>query len=254
MSGRSRLAASIVALAAAFPAVALAQQHGGDDAHEGGAAGEPAAVAISATAVDPSRLSILVGDRVGWVNASLREHTVTSRDGLFDSPRLRPGGRFGHVFPGAGSFSYYCRIHPSITGTVDVAALLLRSPGGQAVRGEALVLTGRAQRGSAPITIERDAGSGFTSIATAAPAADGAFEARLTADASAAYRAVSGGDVSPPVRVDVVPARTLSVSAARRGRLQVVHVSVTPALPGGKVHLQRVLRERFGWWTIRARA
>jgi len=247
MSVRLRLASLLAALAAATPAAALAQ-HLDDGSHD---AGEPAQVAIRATAVDPSRIAVLVGERVTWVNASIREHTVTSRDGLFDSDRIGPNRRFGHTFVSAGSFAYYCRIHPGITGSVDVAQVLLHARAARLARGDELMLEGRARAGGGPVTIERDPGSGFAPLAMVIPASDGSFGARLTADVSATYRAVAGSDASAPVRVEVAPTRRLAVSAVRGRRRQLVRVTVSPALAGGTVHLQRHLRERFGWWTIR---
>jgi hypothetical protein len=43
----------------------------------------------------------------------------------------------------------------------------------------------------------------------------------------------------------IVSDRKLLVRATRRG----VAVTVTPALPYGRIGLQQDLRERFGWWT-----
>ncbi|MDQ3849971.1 MAG: hypothetical protein M3296_05080, partial [Actinomycetota bacterium] len=181
MSAPVLLASVLAGLTAAMPAVALAQ-HAGGGSHE---ADGPAHVAIHATAVDPPRIAVLVGEGVEWLNASVREHTVTSRDGLFDSDRLGPGRRFSHTFASAGSFAYYCRIHPYITGTVDVANVLLRAAGGPVVRGDALVLEGRGRPDGGPVTIQRDSGGGFAPVATVARASDGSFAARLTAEASA---------------------------------------------------------------------
>ena len=211
----------------------------------------PANVVIRATAVDPPRITALAGEHVEWLNASVRDHTATSRDGLFDSGPIGPGRRFGHTFAAAGSFGYYCRIHPFITGTVDVANVLLRAPAGPVVRGDALMLEGRARPAGGPITLERDLGSGFVAVATVARAADGSFSLRVLPDAPASYRAVAGADASPPVRIDVVPARTVTVWVQRGRRRQLVRVAVKPALPGGAVRLQRYVKERFGWWTTR---
>ena len=246
MTARVHCAMALAVAATAVPAVALAQHAG--DAH--GAEGT-AKVVIRTTAVDPLRVAVLVGDRVEWQNVSIREHTITSRDALFDSDRLGPNGRFSYTFAGGGSFGYYCRIHPNIQGTVDAAHVLMHAAGGRIVRSEPLMLEGRARPGGGPVMIERDPGGGFAPVATVAQAPDGTFRARLSADASARYRAVVAAGASAPVHVEVVPARTLAVSAARGRRRQLVRVAVSPALPGGTVHLQRYLKERFGWWTIR---
>src|SRR5205814_8843328 len=38
-------------------------------------------------------------------------------DGAVDAP---PGGTFGHRFDAVGSYTYYCRLHPEMRGTVTV--------------------------------------------------------------------------------------------------------------------------------------
>ncbi|HEV2787488.1 MAG TPA: hypothetical protein VGV67_13910, partial [Solirubrobacteraceae bacterium] len=110
---------------------------------------------------------------------------------------------------------------------------------------------GRTGPGAGPVAIEREFDGGFAAVAGVARAADGSFSARLAADETATYRAAADGFASAPVRVEVAPARTLRVTTARVRRRQLVRVAVDPALPGGGVHLQRHLKERFGWWTIR---
>lgn len=249
MRSRLRWMCALAAVAAAAPAVAVAVAV----AQEPGSASSAGAgrVVIRATEVDPQRLTVLVGERVEWLNASIREHTVSSDDGLFDSGPFGSNRLFGHTFATEGSFSYRCRIHPNITGVVDVAYVLLRAPAGAVVTGDALTLEGRAAPGGGPVTIEREVGDAFAPVTTVARAADGSFGARFGADASATYRAVTDGRASAPVRVEVVPQRTLRVSVARARRRQLVRVAVSPPPPGGTVHLQRHLKERFGWWTIR---
>lgn len=240
------LAFAAVAVATPLSAVAVAQERRDTSGASGGGQ-----VVIRATEVDPQRVTVLVGERVEWHNVSTREHTVTSSEGLFESGPFGPNRRFSQTFASDGTFAYFCRIHPSITGTVEVAHVLLRAPAGAVVTGDALTLEGRAAPGGGPVTIEREAGDTFAPVTTVERAADGSFSARLGADASAAYRAVTDGYASTPVRVEVVPQRTLRVSAARSRRRQLVRVAVSPPPPGGTVHLQRYLKERFGWWTIR---
>ncbi|MBA2346982.1 MAG: hypothetical protein H0V81_01685, partial [Solirubrobacterales bacterium] len=147
MSTRLRRVSLLAGLGAVLPGVALAQQdHDGPHPPSGGDG--PPRVAVSATAVDPKRVGVLAGERVEWVNASIRQHTITAREGQFDSPRLRPGQRFSHPFAAAGSFAYYCRIHPNITGIVDVANVLLHASASRLVRGDAVALAGRVRPGA----------------------------------------------------------------------------------------------------------
>lgn len=231
MTCRSGVTSMLAVVAAALPAVAVAQHSG--DAH-GGADG-PAKVAIRASSVDPAGIAVLAGERVEWHNVSVREHTITSRDGLFDSGRIGINRTFGYAFTAAGSFGYYCRIHPYIAGTVDVVQVLLHAPAGLLVSGDQLVLAGRAGPVGGPVTIQRDLGAGFTPLLTVERAANGSFSARFAVDATAAYRAVAGADASP--------------TAARRGRARPhadgVHRPRTPA-PAGAGHRQPAAARRHG--------
>ncbi len=240
----------LAGLAAALPATALAQHMDGETPAAGHGAAD---VSIGHTAVDPVHADALVGETVGWRNASIRTHTVTSSTGLFDSGNLGPGRRYSRVFATTGTFAYYCRIHPFIKGDVNIARLLLH-PVDPVVRGEPLDLQGRAMPASGAVTIQRDLGAGFQPLVTVPQAMDGSFAAHLVAERTATFRAVSGMDASAAVHVEVALARTVSVSTMRTRKRRLVRSVVAPAPIGGTVHLQRYLRERFGWWTISRRA
>ncbi len=206
---------------------------------------DPGTVAILFGAFEPARRTVLVGDQVTWTNTSSRTHTVTSRNGRFDSGELAPRSTYGQTFRALGPHPYLCRIHPSMTGTVDVAALLLKGPVGAVVGGAQVELAGRTVPGPSSVTIQEDRGSGFRAISTV-PAAAGKFHALVHPRASTTYRAVAGPHASPPVRVVVAPALALS---ARHGRRRVrLAVRAPIAEPGTPVILQTYLRERFGWW------
>ena len=86
-------------------------------------AGTPAsgtAVTIDNFAFSPAALSVKMGQQVTWTNKQDVEHTVTADGGTFDHP-MPPNATFSFTFPGAGSFAYHCRIHPSMKGTVVVS-------------------------------------------------------------------------------------------------------------------------------------
>jgi len=71
-------------------------------------------------------LTITVGTTVTWTQADGAPHTTTSgTNGQFDgqgwdSPTLSTNETFSHTFNEAGTFTYTCRIHPSMNGTVTV--------------------------------------------------------------------------------------------------------------------------------------
>lgn len=78
------------------------------------------AVSIDGFAFAPSSLTVPAGSTVTWSNEQGVAHTVTATDGSFDSGSLDQGDEFSQTFDAAGTFDYFCAIHPSMTGTVSV--------------------------------------------------------------------------------------------------------------------------------------
>lgn len=75
----------------------------------------------------PSSVSIQTGDTVTWVNRDTVGHTVTSV--AFNSDQIWPqteeskgNSTFSHTFDRNGVYSYFCQIHPYMSGTVYVDA------------------------------------------------------------------------------------------------------------------------------------
>lgn len=207
---------------------------------------------IQFAAFAPPRIDVLAGDTATWRNDSGRMHTVTAADGTWTSARLTTGESFSHRFDAPGAYAYYCQIHPFMRGEVDVHRLLLATPSEPAVPGRPFVLAGRAALAAGTVvTLEEDTGTGPHPAATATVGAGGGFQASVVAGASASFRAVSGGEASPPVEVLVLD-RTVSATARRTGRRWKVVARVSPPSAGARVVLQLHLRERFGWWPVRA--
>ncbi|MDX1440859.1 MAG: plastocyanin/azurin family copper-binding protein [Nitrosopumilaceae archaeon] len=85
---------------------------------------------------NPPVISISVADSIIWYNDDREGHTVTSGDGsgrfgwmsdnfgtpngYFDSGRFMPGESWSYKFENAGTFSYFCTIHPWMEGVVIV--------------------------------------------------------------------------------------------------------------------------------------
>lgn len=85
------------------------------------AAGKPAralAVAIDGMRFVPATLAVKPGDRVTWVNKDLVPHTVTARDGRFDSKTIAAGGSFTWTASGNGHVEYACLYHPTMVATL----------------------------------------------------------------------------------------------------------------------------------------
>ena len=68
----------------------------------------------------PNTITVAAGTTVTWTNKDATAHTVTSNTALFNSGSLATGKTFTFTFPAAGSYSYYCSIHPTMVGTVTV--------------------------------------------------------------------------------------------------------------------------------------
>ena len=79
----------------------------------------PVQVTLSGFAFSPSTVTVPVGTTITWTNKDVT-HTVSSRAGLFESGNLPRGATFSHTFNQKGTFDYYCKIHPSITGKIIV--------------------------------------------------------------------------------------------------------------------------------------
>ncbi|HSB84626.1 MAG TPA: plastocyanin/azurin family copper-binding protein [Nitrosarchaeum sp.] len=80
----------------------------------------------SNTCFVPSAVTINVGDTVEWTNTDTAAHTVTSGSpadgpsGVFDSSLIMAKAAFSQKFDKAGSYDYFCMVHPWMTGNVKV--------------------------------------------------------------------------------------------------------------------------------------
>jgi plastocyanin len=68
----------------------------------------------------PATLTIPVGAKVTWINHDDVPHIVTNTDKSFVSPVLDTDQQFSYVFTAPGTYSYYCSIHPKMTGKIIV--------------------------------------------------------------------------------------------------------------------------------------
>lgn len=65
-------------------------------------------------------LTVGVGDPLTVVNEDGVTHTWTSDDEVFDSGTLGSGDSFDYSFEDPGEYSFFCEIHPGMTGTITV--------------------------------------------------------------------------------------------------------------------------------------
>ena len=81
---------------------------------------ETTEVKIDNFSFGPGTLAIPVGTTVTWTNRDDIPHTVVSTDGVFKSKVLDTDEKFAYTFSKAGTYPYFCSIHPKMTGKVIV--------------------------------------------------------------------------------------------------------------------------------------
>jgi plastocyanin len=69
----------------------------------------------------PQKLTVKAGTTVTWINEDDIPHTVVST-GHFRSKPLDTGDKFTFTFTTAGSFSYFCSLHPHMQASITVEA------------------------------------------------------------------------------------------------------------------------------------
>ena len=99
-------AALLLALASALPGTAHAAQ---------------LEVRIDNFTFGPQKLTAKVGDTVTWINEDDIPHTIVST-GKFRSKALDTEDKYSFTFTTAGTFEYFCGLHPHMQGTIVVEA------------------------------------------------------------------------------------------------------------------------------------
>lgn len=81
-----------------------------------------ASVAAADGKFEPAQLNVPPGTTVQWTNRGKQKHTVTSDKGLWDSGDLDPGATYSRTFDSPGTYTYNCRHHKGMTGTIVVGS------------------------------------------------------------------------------------------------------------------------------------
>jgi len=79
-----------------------------------------AEVKIDNFSFGPQTVTVPVGATVTWTNRDDIPHTVVSTDGVFKSKVRDTDEKFSFTFTKAGTYPYYCSVHPKMTGQVVV--------------------------------------------------------------------------------------------------------------------------------------
>jgi plastocyanin len=80
----------------------------------------PNEVFIQGMSFSPSSITVAAGTTIKWTNKDAVAHTVTSNTNAFDSGTINSNGTFSFTFATAGTFSYYCKLHPAMVAAVVV--------------------------------------------------------------------------------------------------------------------------------------
>ena len=121
-------AAAIQAEAAAIQAEAAVAANAGPQTHiveTAMGSGAPGCETSNACYL-PQDITISTGDTVLWDNVDNAAHTVTGGSpsdgpsGVFDSSLLMAGLDYSFTFDDAGSYDYFCMVHPWMVGSVTV--------------------------------------------------------------------------------------------------------------------------------------
>ncbi|HAB50736.1 MAG: hypothetical protein A2315_12290 [Ignavibacteria bacterium RIFOXYB2_FULL_35_12] len=118
---------SLVLLLIGFLFVSSCSKDDSYSTNSSGNTGTPGAneIFISGFAFSPASKTISAGTTIKWINKDNSTHTVTSGipgtpSGVFNSGNFGQNGEFSFTFNQAGTFKYFCNLHPSMTGTIIV--------------------------------------------------------------------------------------------------------------------------------------
>jgi plastocyanin len=86
------------------------------------AAAQPREVKIDDYSFSPGALTVPLGTTVTWVNHDETVHTVVAGDNprSFRSAGLDTDDKFSFTFNKAGTYAYFCSVHPHMTGKIIV--------------------------------------------------------------------------------------------------------------------------------------
>jgi len=84
------------------------------------AAEEANAVTIDNFTFTPPELTVAVGTTVKWVNHDDIPHNVMDKNKAFRSKVLDTDDAYSFTFASAGTFDYFCGLHPHMQGKIIV--------------------------------------------------------------------------------------------------------------------------------------
>lgn len=108
---------TIAALLSGFSLFALA----GEMKDSGSSGAGQNKIEIKDFAFNPQTITVKSGEKISWINRDEEPHTVVSVEKQFKkSPALDTDQEFTVVAGSPGTYSYFCSVHPKMTGTIIV--------------------------------------------------------------------------------------------------------------------------------------
>ena len=130
-SGSSTSTAPSVAPSSAAPSEAAPSESAAASGSAAGGGGAACAVSTTAGTVaatiagfafSPATITAKVGDIVTWTNNDTTAHTATvTTDSSCDTGNIAAGASGSIQFNVAGAYDYMCKIHPNMTGKIEVS-------------------------------------------------------------------------------------------------------------------------------------
>ena len=118
MRKRKWISSVAVTLMMAFALLMAGEKNYSADAHP--LPSNSVEVKIDNFSFGPQTLMVAVGTTVTWTNRDDIPHTVVADDKSFKSKVLDTDEKFSYTFTSAGTYPYFCSIHPKMTGKVVV--------------------------------------------------------------------------------------------------------------------------------------
>jgi|ERR1051325_8620489 len=81
---------------------------------------QEATVTIDNFTFAPAELAVAVGTKVTWKNHDDIPHSIVERNQRFRSRALDTDESFSFTFTSAGSYDYFCGLHPHMVGRIIV--------------------------------------------------------------------------------------------------------------------------------------
>jgi plastocyanin len=156
-----------------------------------------ASVTIANNTFSPASVTVNVGSTVTWANNDTVTHTITADDGSFASGLVKKATGWSKTFTTAGTFTYFCEIHPEMTGTVIANAADGTAPAAVTPVPSATPVPAAATGAAAGGTTSGATGSGTNTVSAAsAGAASGSISIADTGFTPASFRVAVGGTVT----------------------------------------------------------